>query len=156
MNYLIAKLKGAKDQLLKVMSSEEELIELPNLDSSQEYSPAYKLEDDEWFVLKNFTNLGYHNNLIASKFSSPNFNQIAKNKYKDIEYLCCTDGNVYLFQKMSSAQFLSKRWFLISEEPTLHIDQPIIVLNNYVDAVYKIADNQLNSIHYSLKSKSIT
>lgn len=101
------------------------------------------MEDGEWFKLDNFLSLGYENRLIGRTFSSTDYNQITKQQYSKIDYLCSKQGDFFLFQKMSSTRFLSKKWFYISDAPTLEIDKPIIILNSFVDAVYDINGDSL-------------
>jgi len=136
MNYLLAKLKGRDDEFLKVIASKNTILETPNLANPQSYSSEYKLEDDEWFMLDNFLSRNYTNGLIEETFNGTTFNQIATDKYEDIKYLCSKQNNLYLFQKMSTTQLLSKKWFKITDSPTLQTDKPIIVINEWIDAIY--------------------
>jgi len=148
MNYLLAEIKDRKAGLLKVMSDERGLFDMPDLSDSQVYSPAYKLEDGEWYKLDDFSSRGYRNNLIGSTldnktFDSTAYNQITKRQYSKINYLCSKQGYYFLFQKMSSTRLVYKKWFHISGEPTLEIGKPIIILNGSVDAVYDINGDSL-------------
>lgn len=138
MNHLLAKIKARNAEFLKVMSDERDLFDMPDLSDNQTYSPLYKLEDDEWYKLDNFSSLGYENSLIGSTFNSTDYNQITKQQYSKINYLCSKQGDFFLFQKMSSTRLLYKKWFYISGVPQLEIDKPIIILNSFVDAVYDI------------------
>jgi hypothetical protein len=125
------------------MSDRRGVFDLPDLSNSQAYSPAYKLEDGEWFKLDNFLSLGYENNFIGSTFDSTVYNQITERQYSKINYLCSKQGNFFLFLKMFPTQLIYKKWFRISSEPTLEIDKPIIILNSIVDAVYDINGDSL-------------
>lgn len=136
MNYLLAKLKGRGTEFLKVVASSNNIHDIPDLTNTQDYSPEYKLEDDEWFKLDSFILRNYKNGLIENTFSGTTFNQITTDKYEDIKYLCCKQSNLYLFQKMSTNQLLSKKWFKITDSPTLQTNKPIIVINEWIDAVY--------------------
>lgn len=136
MNYLIAKLKGNGNNFLKVIASKNDILEMPDLTNIQNYTPEYKLEDDEWFKLDNFLSKNYKNGLIEQPFNGISLNQITVDKYKDIKYLCSKQNNFFLFQKMSIAQLLTKKWFKIADSPTLQTDKPIIVINEWIDAVY--------------------
>lgn len=138
MNYLLAKLKGRTSEFLKVIALKKDIFDVPNLSNTKTYVPKYRLEDedDEWFSLDNFLIMGYQNGLIENKFNGTAFNQIATDNYKNIKYLCCKQNNLYLFQKMSANQLLSKKWFKITDSPTIQTNQPIIVINEWIDAVY--------------------
>ncbi len=136
MKFLLAKTKGRNSGFFKVMASNEDLLNVPDLATSTAYNPDYKPEDDEWFKLESFSTLGYENTLINTTFNSTDFNQIAEDDYQIIDYFCFKRDNLFLFQKMLSNQFLKKKWFEISGVPTLETDKPIIVLNDFIDAVY--------------------
>lgn len=143
MNHLLAKIEGRNAGFLKVMSDERGLFDIPDLLDNQAYSPSYKLEDGEWYKLNNFLSRGYENSLIEITFNSTDYNQITKQQYSKINYLCSKQGDFYLFQKMYSTRLLHKKWFYISGAPKLEIDKPIIILNSFVDAVYDINDDSL-------------
>jgi len=136
MNYLLAKLKGRTNEFLKVVASSNDILDTPDLTNTQNYTPEYKLEDDEWFKLDGFLARNYQNGLIENTFNGTSFNQITTDKYEDIKYLCSKQNNLYLFQKMSTNQLLSKKWFKITDSPTLQTNKPIIVINEWIDAVY--------------------
>lgn len=143
MNHLLAKIKDRNAGFLKVMSDERGVFDMPDLSNNQAYSPSYKLDDGEWYKLDNFLSRGYENSLIGITFDSIDYNQITKNQYSKINYLCSKQGEFFLFQKMSSTRLLYKKWFHISGAPTLEIDKPIIILDSFVDAVYNINGDSL-------------
>ena len=143
MNHLLAKTKGRNSEILKVMSIEDDIFDMPDLSNTIKYSSTYKLENGEWFRLDNFSGKGYENSLIDSTFNSTDYNQITVNHYSKIEYFCSKQGEFYLFQKMSPTRLLRKRWIQISNVPRLEIDSPIIILNPFVDAVYDIENDRL-------------
>ena len=143
MNYLLAKIRASNAEFWKVMSDERNIFDLPDLSDNQVYSPSYKLEDGEWYKLDNFLSRDYENGLIGITFNSTAYNQITKQQYSKINYLCSKQGDYYLFQKMSLTRLVHKKWFYISGAPTLEIDKPIIILNSFVDAVYDISGDNL-------------
>ncbi|WP_121626783.1 hypothetical protein [Poseidonibacter antarcticus] len=136
MNYLLAKIKGRGDNFLKVIATRDSIFEVPDLSNNENYAPTYKLDDDEWFRLDNFLGRTFRNGLIERTFSGTNHNQILPIQYKDIIYLCCKQDNLFLFQKLSQTQLLSKKWLHISDSPSLQRDKPIIVINDWIDAIY--------------------
>lgn len=143
MNHLIAKIKARNAEFLKVVSDERGIFDMPDLSDSQAYSPSYKLEDGEWYNLDKFLSRGYENSLIGITFNSTDYNQITKGRYSKIDYLCSKQGDFFLFQKMYPTRLLNKKWFHISDAPTLEVDKPIIILNSFVDAVYDINGDSL-------------
>jgi len=145
MNYLIAKLKGPGNNFLKVIASRNDILEVPDLSNTQSYTAGYKLEDDEWFKLDNFLSRNYQNGLIEQTFNGTSLNQITVDKYPDIKYLCSKQNNLFLFQKMSTTQLLTKKWFKVTDSPTLQTDKPIIVINEWIDAVY---DKNIDTLYF--------
>lgn len=143
MNYLLAKVKGRNNSFLKVLASKQLILENPNLDNTVEYSSDTLLDNDEWFKIEDFLECSYYNGLIENTFSITDYNQINSNQYNDIKYLCCKQGDLFLFQKISVTHLLSKKWINISGSPTLYTDKPIIVINDIVDAVYNKEDDIL-------------
>lgn len=143
MNYLVARLKGKRGEILKVLSTKLSAFEQPDGFESKEYDPRYKLEDDERFVLENFSRSKYKNELIAQTISTTNLNQIEKNQYSEINYLCSIQGDLVFFQKMNASQLYHKKWFQISGTPDLMKDAPILVINEEPDAVYNKQDDTL-------------
>ncbi|AGB49541.1 hypothetical protein Metho_1319 [Methanomethylovorans hollandica DSM 15978] len=143
MNHLLAKIIGRNGAILKVMSDERDLFDLPDLSDTHTYTTSYTLEDDEWYKLDNFLSRNYENDLIGTPFDSTHYNQITRQQYSKINYLCSKQGDFFLFQKMSSTRLLNKKWLDISGAPRLEINRSIIILNSSVDAAYNINDDIL-------------
>lgn len=143
MNYLLAKIKGRGENFLKVIATRDSIFNVPDLTTTQSYSSTYKLDEGEWFNLDNFLERTYRNGLIENRFSSTDHNQILPRQYKDIKYLCSKQDNLFIFQKMSQTQLLTKKWLHISDSPTLQRDKPIIVINDYIDAIYNKDEDTL-------------
>jgi hypothetical protein len=136
MNHLLAKTKGRNGNFFKVLSNEE-IFELPDdLDNPIEYNSDYKLELDEWFAIEEFSEKDYCIAFLTRRFISADFNQIASADYNNIDYLCAYQTGVYYFQKISSSQVIRKKYFALTNTPTLVTNEPIIVIDKYPDAVY--------------------
>jgi len=150
MNILIAKLKSRQSEFLKVMSSSGVIWEFPDIANSVDYSPAYKLEDVQWFKLDNFTSRSFANGIIEDGFDSTTYNQIAKEQYSTISYLCGKQDKNYYFQRVTPSLFLSKKWFTISDAPVLESEKPIIILNPIPDAIF---DKNANILYFRDISK---
>lgn len=143
MNHLLAKLKGKDETLWKVLSQPADFYNLPDLSVTQPYDPRHTLDEGEWHRLENYSDNDFKNSVIGVELNTANHNQIAVTDYSNILYLSCKQGDYWLFQKITPSQILKKNWFRIAEAPTLHVDQPIIVLNNYLDAIFDIENDIL-------------
>lgn len=143
MNYLVAKIKGIKGETLKVLSSHESIFDLPDEFESKEYTPSYKLEGDEWFILNRFSESNYKNNFIVKSFSTTDLNQIKPDQYSKINFLCSIQDDVHIFQKISPKQLFKKKWFQIKDAPDLMKNVPILIIDENVDAIYGKKDDSL-------------
>lgn len=136
MNHLLAKTKGRNGDFYKIIS-DEEIFELPDdLDNPIEYDTDYKLEEDEWFAIENFSEKEYYIDFLTRRFISTDYNQIPIADYSKIDYLCSYQTGVYYFQKLSSSQIVRKKYFSFSETPTIIENEPIIVIDSFPDAIY--------------------
>lgn len=143
MNHLLAKTKGRNSDYFKIIS-DTEIFQLPtDLTNKVEYNSDYKLEDDEWFVIEDFSSKDYYVEFLTRPFISTDFNQIATTDYINIDYLCAYQNGIYYFQKISSSQVIRKKYFTFSNVPTLVENEPIIVIDNYADAIYVKNENIL-------------
>ena len=152
MNHLLAKTKGRNGSFFKVIS-DEQIFEIPDdISNSVDYNADYKLEDDEWFVIKDFSEKEFCIDFLTKRFVSTEYNQIALNDYSKIEFLCSYQTGIYYFQKLATTQLIRKKWFSLSDAPTLMENEPIIVINNFADAIYKKDEDNL----YFKKLTSVT
>lgn len=143
MNILVAKLKDQSNEIWKVMSRSGQFHTLPDLSEARTYSSNYKLDDDEWFRLSRFRSRDFRNPLIGTGFNSADFNQLNTEDYPMISYLCFKQSNFLLFQKLNPSQLISKKWFEISNTPSLESNKSIVVLSNFLDAIYDESSDNL-------------
>lgn len=102
MKHLVAYTGARSGGLHKVLSTQSSIFEEQELTSVVEYSASYKLEDDEWFYLEDFSSRNYSNDFVAksSPLSTTGLNQLEVNNFKKIKYLCYEEGEVKFFQKV--------------------------------------------------------
>lgn len=152
MNHLLAKTRGRNGDYFKVISNSE-IYQLPDdLDNPKEYDTDYKLEDDEWFAITEFSEKEYCIDFLTRRFISTDYNQLPRAQYTNIEYLVAYQTGYYCFQKLTSSQVINRRYFSMSEQPELITDAPIILINQLPDAIYHKASDTL----YFKKLTSIT
>ena len=68
MDYLLAKTKGKKGTIYKVLSDKTTFEEIPVFANSREYDDEYKLQDDEWFVVNQLSRQAYCLDIVISFF----------------------------------------------------------------------------------------
>jgi len=139
MDYLLAQTKGKrgrKGQIMKVLS-DVSVFDLPNdLNNPKEYDSNYKLEDDEWFAIYNFSSKEYCLEFIKRVFVAPEYDPIQRVDYGSIEFLCSVQLGVYYFQRLSTSQIIRKNYISFDEEPKYVTNEPIIVIHDNSDAIY--------------------
>jgi hypothetical protein len=153
MNHLLAKKTGRNGEYVK-MISDEDIFNLPDdLVNPHEYDTGYKLEDDEWFGIENFSERDLCIDLLIEDFNSAEYNQIVLADYNKLKYLCSyQDDQYYYFQKLSRSQTIRRKWLTISNEPEIQNDNPIIILKELPDAIY---DSEKDILYFK-KLTSIT
>lgn len=135
MNHLLAKTNGRNGDFFKVISNRQ-IFDIPDdLSNRVEYNSDYKLEDDEWFAITEFSEKEYCLEFLTTRFVSTDYNQLSRAKYQNIDYLVAYQSGVYCFQKLHPSQFIKKRYFSISDQPDLE-NTPIIIINQVPDAIY--------------------
>lgn len=136
MNHLLAKTKGRNWDFYKIISNIE-IFELPqDLSNTIQYQADHNLDEDSWFAIDEFSDKEYCIEFLTKRFISTDYNQIESQDYTNIDYLCSYQTGVYYFQKISSRQLIKKKYFTLSDEPTLYEDQPIIIIDTFADAIY--------------------
>lgn len=154
MDFLLAKIKK-NDEILMLTSRYRNLIKLPEIlhENCKEYDPRYKLEDEEWYKIENFSKTDFFNPLTHQDFFSTSYNQIKTEQYTQIEYLCFKQEDMFLFQKISPSQFLRRTYIDIlqsfSSEPMIVENSKIIVLREGADAIYDKKNDTLYFRNFS-------
>jgi hypothetical protein len=152
MNHLVAKTKGRKGDFFKILS-DTSIFSLPDdLKNFKPYEPDYKLEDEEWFSIQDFSTKEFCIPFLRKMFISTEYPQIKVSEYVNIDYLCSIQDDKYFFQKMAANQLIKKKWFSVSNSPTLVKDEEIILINNFADAIY----DKTNDVLYFKKLASIS
>jgi hypothetical protein len=143
MNHLVAKTKGREEKIYKILS-DQFVFELPNdLDNPKNYNSDYKLEDDEWFHIPNFSNEDYCIDFLKKEFISTDYDQIGTIDINNLHFLCSYQTGIYFFQKITPSLIVKKKWFKISGEPVIEDQSPIIVINEIPDAIYIKSEDTL-------------
>lgn len=141
MNYLVASTKGREGKIYRVLSGK--VFELPeDLDNPKTYNSDYKLEDDEWFYIPDFSNEDYCIEFLKREFISTDYDQMGTIDIKNLLFLCSYQEGVYYFQKITPSLIVNKKWFKIGE-PVIENQSPIIVINEIPDAIYEESEDTL-------------
>ena len=136
MNHLVVKTKGRDGKIFKLFS-DKQVYELPiDLDNPKPYNSDYKLEDDEWFYIPEFSKTSFCIDFLKKKFISTDYAQMSDVKIENLHYLCSYQTGVYFFQNVTPSLIIRKKWFKFTDSPVLEDNAPIITINDRADAIY--------------------
>lgn len=156
MNYLLCKISDRKEKqkFRRMLAIDDEIYAIPNLENEVPYQATYTLEEDEWFVLENFTNEGYCIDLLKEKFDSTKYTLAYTDNPGKISYLCAyQNNNTYCFQRvMPSSMIKGKRFIGLGDEISIKSVEHGITLQTVPDAVFITESNRL----YFRKLETIT
>lgn len=125
-----------KNNKIKTILTGDTIFTLPDLTATEIYAPEKSIEANEWFRLEQYSTKSY-TNLIIDEFSdTTNYAPITSNFYSNLEYLCCISEGNYIFQKISKNNLISKRWIGLFGDFIIEQNKPILILGEYIDAVY--------------------
>lgn len=144
MNYLLAKKKNTSNTFYRILSQENKIYELTNLDSIRTYDVDYKLEDEEWFCISNFTNTDFCDiKLLKQDFNSAEYHNIKNDEYNKVKYFCAyQDNDDYCFQRFKYSNIVNKKWFSLGD-PKIKVNEPIIIIKEVPDVIYRKSTNTL-------------
>ncbi|MHA6253217.1 hypothetical protein [Oceanobacillus sp. CAU 1775] len=141
MNHLVASTSGREGKIYKVLSGK--IFDLPeDLDNPKVFNSDYKLEDDEWFHIPNFSKEDYYLEFLKREFISTDYDQIGTIDIKKLLFLCAYQTGIYYFQKITPSLIVNRKWFKIGE-PIIEEQSPIIVIKEVPDAIYIKSEDTL-------------
>ncbi|MDD3416274.1 MAG: hypothetical protein PHY47_20120 [Lachnospiraceae bacterium] len=154
MNYLICKVNDRKQKYRKMLTMDEEIYKIPNCRAGILFKAGYSLEEDEWFVINDFSQTSYCIELLKEEFDSTKYSLAYSDKPGKISYLCSYQKkNFYCFQRvMLSNMVMRKRILRIGDEIDIRPVKHGITLQDYPDAFYRKDSDQL----FFRKLESIT
>ncbi|WP_448972202.1 hypothetical protein [Oribacterium sp.] len=146
MNYLIARVNDHKEKYRKIIADNTVFYNLPsNLKNHHEYTPTYKLEDDEWYSVNNFSKKDFCIELIKDKFDTTSYKPLTKAEPCNVTYLCAfQDNTVYYFQRVFKHSVLErKKAVILGDEIAVKENPKQIILSDNADAIYVINEDTL-------------
>ena len=146
MNYLMTKTRGRSSADFIIMTSEEAFYQLPNIVNSLAYNDEYKLQNEEWFALDDFSQKCYCWELLKSPFDATAYSNLPRDRYPNMNYLYAVQGeDLFCFQKMTKSKVLRKRLLSLSlnQEPQCLDMEYVVVINDVPDAIYGMDEDKL-------------
>lgn len=142
MNYICAKIKdGCNGSNYRRMTSTENEIYKPKeelVHSFREYTPDSLLEEDEWYVIKSFSQQEYALDLMKKEYQIVDYDELENDDYKHIVFLFVHTNKALYFQKVGKTRLTKKKNFIqIFGDSFEYIhDANILTFNEYPDAIY--------------------
>lgn len=145
MNCLLARVKDRKEKYRKVITRDFSFYECPeNLSNNHEYTPSYKLENDEWYSISDFSKKEFCNEFINNELDTTAYRVLDKAELCDIIYLCAKQDDIWYFQRVFKHSVLEKkRAVFLGDEITVKKNLKQIILSDIADAMYIINDDKL-------------
>ena len=134
---MIAKIKRMKNPShYKVISGQA----IYDFDISQyslvEYSPDHNLDEDALFKVSEFSSKEFCLDVLKADIVSANFDEIPRNKFTDISYLCSIQSKAICFQKVTPSTYLNRSILKFGENVSLEEGANKIFINPFPDAIY--------------------
>ena len=99
MDHVFAKEKGRLGQYAKLFS-DKNIYKLPEeLENAVEYDAAYKLEENEWYMLSEFSTRDFCIDILKKPIDSTEYAAITKNVLNNLEYICSYQNENEFFSK---------------------------------------------------------
>lgn len=149
MDHLIAKLKGKGINYAKLITDKILYDSIPDFTSSRVYDDDYKLREEEWFVLENFSSKNYCPDLLKTSFDILNYSFLGFDGYKKIDFTIAIQGDdehrVYIFQNVTPSSLYAKyraiAWNRIlvvddQDQPSLIEQDGLLMLKETPDCYY--------------------
>ena len=140
---LIAKVKYG---LRSILSQENKILD--QLDTEKidtfEFDPSYKLEDDEWSYITDFSKGDFFIDLCKEDFSTASLGQIANDEYDEIQCIVIFQDGQKHFQRITPSRFVNRKTILdYSGEPKIVEHRKQLEVKLESDAIFITATDTL-------------
>lgn len=141
MNQVCAKirLRGMNQKYRKVLSTNEDVYTIPadSLKSAIPYAPQTLVDDGEWFVLAQFSESPFANDLIKEQFDSADFDMLESRFFEKIDYVLVMMQKAICFQNVSKSSLIHKKGIIHTGEKFEYEPKSArITINEIPDAIY--------------------
>lgn len=145
MDHLLAKVSDRTEKYRKLLSGIKVYSKIEGLDKALKYDVAYRLEEDEWYVIEKFSSQKFDNELLVEKMDSTDYKMVNKVEPEKIDYICAyQDEDEFYFQKISKSRMLQNKKFLdIGDDIKMKTAEHALVINDFPDALYRRSEDKL-------------
>ena len=146
MDQVLAKVKGRAKKTTFKLLSDCNLYENITVGTAScvTYDPDHNLDEDAWFKIEHFREQPYCIELLKKEFDSKEYDELTKDQFSKIVYLCAVQGDNFYFQKITPSLFVrKKRMISLGEFAQVEEDNDRLIVNSQPDAVYIKASDSL-------------
>lgn len=145
MNHTIVKVRTrTRGNKYRKLFSNQKLYNLPeDLKNVVSYAPDHNLDEEDWFVITDFSKQDYCISILKETFVSTAYEVLEKEKFGDIDFLCYIDNEKYFFQRVSRTNLIAKRKIVLGDVAEYKEECQEIVIRNDADAIYIKAEDKL-------------
>lgn len=115
-NHIFAKVKQRGCSRFFRLIADQTLYDIKkiniNLAECITYLPDYKLDEDSWFKIEQFSEQEYCIELLKNNFDTKDYNEIEKNKLANIVYLFAIQDDDFFFQRVTKSNFIRNKILL--------------------------------------------
>ena len=140
---LIGKVKSG---YRKILSQENKIIDQLDIDNvnAVKFDPSYKLEDDEWFYIAEFSKKDFFVDLCKNYFSAASLSQIDNNEYDEIQCIIIFQDGQKHFQRITPSCFVNRKTILdYSGQPKIVEHRKQLEVKLESDAIFITAEDTL-------------
>lgn len=145
MNQLIAKLRdrNRKDSKYRKIISGEDFFTPLAINNGTEYNPSTLLDEDEWFIIRDFSQQDYCLDILQTTLNSVDYTMFSMKDFDKLDFICSFQKNGAYFQNISKAQLICKKRLYFGEQCRYIKNSTSIVIHDYPDAFYCVSDDVL-------------
>lgn len=145
MDQIYAKVKRLRASPLRRVASDEKLFDGDPVDPSMRipYSAETLLDEDEWFVVNNFSDRSYFPEFLRPDLVSSDVSELEKDQFEKISYLVAAQGDDFYFQRVVPSSMLKKKIIAFGDSAYLERPMTRIVVNMQPDAVFYRQSDEL-------------
>ncbi|GIN41184.1 hypothetical protein [Heyndrickxia oleronia] len=137
MSTLMLKTKS-EDEFLKVMTfknNNEHVFPTYQLDHVVDFDPKYKLEEEEYYRIIEFSDKNFCLDILKEDFSDTNFNSIQDFNDIKIDFIFWVKDKDYYFQRVTFKQVVNKKFLNLTSKKMVD-EGPVLVIKEEADAYY--------------------
>ncbi|WP_303594414.1 ATP F0F1 synthase synthase [Cobetia amphilecti] len=109
---------------------------LIDTDDCVDYDPDHNLDEDSWFKIESFSNKEFFLDYLEEPFNSTEYDNLRKEDFSKITYMCSVQNSNYYFQKVTKSSFVNKKMMMFGDAARIESSDDRIVIRDQPDAIY--------------------